>query len=61
MVFADKLAINIAKIGTSAISIAPHLPVHTSTAKISSGALRGDSMKFCTCENFPLYGILHMH
>ena len=26
------------------------------TTKISSGALRGDSAKFYTRENFPLYG-----
>ena len=64
-VFTDRSAsakIKTAKIAASAISIAPCLSVHADaakikTAKISSGALRGDSVKFCTRKNFPLYGI----
>ena len=63
-IFVDSSAfakIKTAKIATSAISIAPHLPVYAgavkiTTTNISSAALRGDSAKFCTCENFPLYG-----
>ena len=63
VIFADRSAsvkIKIEKIAASAISIAPHLPVRAGTAKvkttkISPGALRGDSAKFCTCKNFPLY------
>ena len=61
--FADRSAstkIKTAKIAASAVSIAPRLPVRTGTAKISSEALRGDSAKFCTRENFPLYGIYSM-
>ena len=54
VVFADRSAS--AKTAASAISIAPRLPVRAGAAKISSDALRGDSAKFCTCENFPLYG-----
>ena len=54
--------IKTAKIAASAISLALCLPVRAGaakikTAKISSGALRGDSAKFCARENFPLYGI----
>ena len=64
-VFADRSAsakIKTAKIAASTISIAPCLPVRTGavkikTAKISYGAIRGDSAKFCTRENFPLYSI----
>ena len=56
--------IKTAKIAASAI--APHFPVRAGaakiqTAKISSGALRGNSTKFCTRANFPLYNILAMH
>ena len=29
------------------------------TAKISSEGLWGDSVKICTCENIPPYGIRH--
>ena len=72
-IFADRSAsakIKTAKITASTISIAPCLPVCAGTAKIkttniSSDALRGDSAKFCTCENFPLnfplYGITHVY
>ena len=47
---------------TAASAIAPRLPVRAGatkikTAKIYSGALRGDSAKFSTRENFPLYGM----
>ena len=47
------------KIAASAISIAPRLPVcagaaKIKTTKISLGALRGDSAKFCTRQNFLL-------
>ena len=62
-VFTDRSASAKIKTAASAISIAPRLPVRAGTAKIktakiSSGALRGDSAKFCTRENFPLYGIV---
>ena len=63
-VFADRSVsakIKTAKIAASAICIAPHLPVCASaakikTAKISSGALGGNSIKFCTRKIFLLYG-----
>ena len=63
-IFADRSAsakIKTVKIAASAISIAPCLPVtgaaKIKTVKIFSGVLRGDSAKFCTHENVPLYSI----
>ena len=55
--FADRSASAKIKIAASTISIVPYLPVRAGTAKISSGALRGNPVKFCTHKNFPLYGI----
>ena len=69
VIFTDRspsAKIKTAKIAANAISIAPRLPVRAGaakikTAKISSGALRGNSVKFCTCENFPLYSTCNMY
>ena len=33
--------------------------VKIKTAKISTGALRGNSVKVCTRDSFPLYGTLY--
>ena len=62
-IFADRSAsakIKTEKIAASAISIAPRFTMHAGTAKIKtvkifSGALRGDSTKFCTRQIFPLH------
>ena len=63
-IFADRSAsskIKTAKFAASAISIALCFRVRAGaakikTTKISSGTRRSDSAKFCTHENFPLYG-----